>query len=503
VKTRRWRRGRQIVQAVSFLLSIALVVYTLRDLRSLLSADMLLRLDPLAAIAAMLSSRRWLASFVPAIIIVIATLVLGRFWCGWLCPLGTLIDWTSPRSSHSKAPSPRWRVVKYLLLFVTLFAALWGNLTMLILDPLTLFVRSVGTLALPAIHWLVMRAEMGLYKVTILRGILDVIDSALQGTLLSYKQPHYGGVLLTAGLLGGVLALNLLARRAWCRYFCPLGGLLSLLAKASWLKRRVNTSCVGCGICARGCRMGTIDDDRDFASDSGECILCLDCVTNCPEAAIAFGGDLRLDIGHSYDPTRRHVIGALGASLGIVALLKIAPSAHHPNPYRLRPPGTVEDDLLAACIRCGACIRACPSHGLQPSLTQSGFEGLSTPILVPKLGHCEYSCNECGIVCPTGAIPHLSLEHKQATVIGKAYIDPKICIAWSGRGDCIVCEEMCPVPEKAIILQEEQVADQAGDVRLLQVPVVLYERCIGCGLCENKCPVSGEAAIRVIVDPLG
>jgi len=211
VKTRHWHRGRQIVQAVSFLLSIALVVYTLRDLRSLLSADMLLRLDPLAAIAAMLSSRRWLASFVPAIIIVIATLVLGRFWCGWLCPLGTLIDWTSPRSSHSKAPSPRWRVVKYLLLFVTLFAALWGNLTMLILDPLTLFVRSVGTLALPAIHWLVMRAEMGLYKVTILRGILDVIDSALQGTLLSYKQPHYGGVLLTAGLLGGVLALNLLA----------------------------------------------------------------------------------------------------------------------------------------------------------------------------------------------------------------------------------------------------------------------------------------------------
>jgi NAD-dependent dihydropyrimidine dehydrogenase PreA subunit len=118
------------------------------------------------------------------------------------------------------------------------------------------------------------------------------------------------------------------------------------------------------------------------------------------------------------------------------------------------------------------------------------------------MGHCDYACTACGDTCPTDAIPSLPLEQKRETVIGKAYVDPELCIAWSGRGPCIVCEEMCPLPEKAIILDEKEFADGQGGTRTLQVPVVRHERCIGCGLCENKCPVNGEAAIRVIVDPL-
>jgi NAD-dependent dihydropyrimidine dehydrogenase PreA subunit len=94
------------------------------------------------------------------------------------------------------------------------------------------------------------------------------------------------------------------------------------------------------------------------------------------------------------------------------------------------------------------------------------------------------------------------LDQKQKTPIGKAYIDPRICIPWSGRGECIVCEEMCPLPEKAIVLEETTSQDESGEVRILQAPVVLHDRCIGCGLCENKCPVNGEAAIRVMVDPM-
>jgi polyferredoxin len=57
--------------------------------------------------------------------------------------------------------------------------------------------------------------------------------------LVVYPQPFYGGALLAAGLFAGVLALNLAAPRAWCRYFCPLGALLGLVSKVSWLKRRV------------------------------------------------------------------------------------------------------------------------------------------------------------------------------------------------------------------------------------------------------------------------
>lgn len=497
-----WRRLRQGVQAFSLLLSLVLVAYTLRDARGALAADDLLRLDPLVGAAAMLSTRHWLARFVPALVLLGATLALGRFWCGWLCPLGTLIDWISPRSRRGRALAPRWRGVKYGLLFVILFAALWGNLTLLILDPLTIFVRTLASVILPGLNWLIGQAEIALYNVPFLRGAIEVADSALRGPILAYEQPYYGGAVLIAALFGGILALNLIARRAWCRYFCPLGGLLSLISRASWLKRTRSGDCAYCGACEEDCRMGTIDINKNRASDSGECILCLDCAVACQQTAISFGRALWVDRGWAYDPTRRQALAALGVSLAGLALLKIAPGAHHPRPHRLRPPGAEEEALLSSCIRCGVCIRVCPTHGLQPSLTQSGPEGLWTPVLVPRLGECDYSCTECGSLCPTGAIPQLPPAQKRQTVIGKARIDPTVCIAWAAGWDCIVCEEMCPLPDKAIILQEKAFEDERGPWRTVMVPVVLYDRCIGCGLCENKCPVNGEAAIRVIVDPM-
>ena len=248
--------------------------------------------------------------------------------------------------------------------------------------------------------------------------------------------------------------------------------------------------------------MGAIDANGDHGVDSGECILCLDCAVGCAQGAVSFGGDWHVERGQPYDPTRRQALGALGVSLGGVALLGVARRGAYPDSHRLRPPGAEEEQMLGACLRCGACLRACPTHGLQPSINESGLEGLATPILVPRLGHCDYACTACGDICPTGAIPVLPLADKRETVIGKAYIDPVRCIAWSERGPCIVCEEMCPVPEKAIKLAEKQATDAGGASYVLQLPVLEYDLCIGCGLCEAKCPVVGDAAIRVIVDPM-
>ncbi|MFO7918317.1 MAG: 4Fe-4S dicluster domain-containing protein [Anaerolineae bacterium] len=497
-----WRRARQIVQILSLLAFFALVVYTFRDVQRPVNAQGLMRLDPLAALVTSLSTRRWIAAFIPALLLTMATLILGRFWCGWLCPLGTILDVVPAPSEGAGDARSGWRGVKYGLLFLILFAAFWRNTTLLILDPLAIFVRSVTALVIPGLNWLIVQLEGTLYKAGILRGVVDAVDAALQGTIISYRQPYYQGVLPLSLLLGGILALNLFKKRVWCRYLCPLGGLLSLLSRASWLKRRAAPSCVECSACEKVCPMGTIDGDEMYASDSGECILCMDCAADCPQGAIRFEGDVSIAWDKGYEPTRRQLLTALGASVGGLALLRVTPSTHHPDPRRLRPPGVKEEELLATCIRCGACMRACPSHGLQPSWTESGIEGLWTPILVPRLGHCDYSCTACGDTCPTGAIPSLSLEEKRETPIGKAYIDPELCIAWSGRSPCIVCEEMCPLPGKAIILEEKEVQDDRGGTRTLQVPVVQHERCIGCGTCENKCPVNGEAAIRVIVDPL-
>jgi len=498
-----WRRARQVVQAATLVFFFLLVVHSIASANPVLPRDTLLRLDPLAAVAAMLSSRAWLARFVPALFVVAGTLLLGRFWCGWLCPLGTIIDWTSPRRKQaSRGISPRWRSVKYVLLFLLLFFALWGSLTLMILDPLTIFYRAVSTVVIPALDWLITTAEVVLYRFAFLRDALNLLDSSLRGSLLSYQQPYYAGWLLAA-LVGGILALNLVERRFWCRYLCPLGGLLSLLARPAWLKRQVSSDCVSCGACSRECRMGTIDPQRDYASDSGECILCMDCGPRCPKSAIHFGGKRGLDRGWGYDPSRRQLLGAAGAGLGALALLNIAPDEHHPHPYRLRPPGATEQELLASCIRCGACMRVCPTHGLQPSVTEAGVQGLWTPILVPRLGNCEYSCTACGETCPTSAIPRLDQATKVTYAIGKAYIDQKVCIPWSGRADCIVCEEMCPLPDKAIKLEEHEVVDTwTRETRMRYFPVVRHDLCIGCGLCEQKCPVNGEAAIRVTVDPL-
>ncbi|MBC7254777.1 MAG: 4Fe-4S binding protein [Chloroflexi bacterium] len=498
-----WRRARRVVQAFAFFGALALVIVTTRHAWRGIGADTLMHLDPLAGLAAMLAARRWLGRFILGLSLLALTLLAGRFWCGWLCPVGTLLDWIGPRRRR-QAPAPRtpWRRVKYGLLFVILFAALWGNLTLLVLDPITLFIRTVGTVILPGVNWLVVQAEGALYRIPWLVGATATVDGALQGTLLSYKQPHYAGAALLGAVFSGVLLLNLWAPRAWCRYFCPLGGLYALVSKVSWLKRKVSPACVRCGACERGCPMGTVDSTRAYASDSGECTLCLDCAVECPKGAISFGGDVRPSLGWPYDPSRRQALGTFAASIGGMALLKIGARGNHPHPYRLRPPGAEEKTLLSRCIRCGACLRACPSHGLQPALAEAGLEGIWTPILVPRLGPCEYSCHTCGQVCPTGAIPRLPLEEKRLTPIGKAYIDPALCIAWSGRGPCIVCEEMCPLPQKAITLVELP-AGPAEQPITIQAPVVNHERCIGCGLCEFKCPVQGEAAIRVRIDPMG
>ncbi len=90
-------------------------------------------------------------------------------------------------------------------------------------------------------------------------------------------------------------------------------------------------------------------------------------------------------------------------------------------------------------------MKVCLTNGLQPVLWEAGLEGLYTSRLIPRMGYCAYTCNLCGQVCPTGAIPHLELKVKQATVLGTATINRTRCIPYTEGADCLVCEEHCPV----------------------------------------------------------
>jgi formate hydrogenlyase subunit 6/NADH:ubiquinone oxidoreductase subunit I len=119
-------------------------------------------------------------------------------------------------------------------------------------------------------------------------------------------------------------------------------------------------------------------------------------------------------------------------------------------------------------------------------------------VLKSRLGYCDYSCTACGQVCPSGAIPRLPLERKREQVIGVAVIDRDRCLPWAADTPCIVCEEMCPVPDKAVVLRpEREVTREDGSTARVARPEVIASRCVGCGICEYKCPLDGRAAIVV------
>ena len=159
----------------------------------------------------------------------------------------------------------------------------------------------------------------------------------------------------------------------------------------------------------------------------------------------------------------------------------------------IRPPGSIpEEKFVNACVRCGNCMKVCITNGLQPVMMDSGIAGVWTPHLVPEIGYCEYECTLCGEVCPTQAIRQLTVAQKEKARLGVAVIDHKTCIAWDGNDECIVCEEHCPVSDKAIKVREEIV-----NGKKIFRPTVDVDLCIGCGICQNKCPVRPVRAIRV------
>jgi formate hydrogenlyase subunit 6/NADH:ubiquinone oxidoreductase subunit I len=126
----------------------------------------------------------------------------------------------------------------------------------------------------------------------------------------------------------------------------------------------------------------------------------------------------------------------------------------------IRPPGAVEElEFLKRCIKCDQCIRVCPTNVLQPAWFEAGVEGLWTPVLNFRMGHCQLNCTACSQVCPTGAIQRVSVEQKLGLgdhaeagpiVLGSAHVDPGRCLPYSANIPCVVCEEVCPTSPKAI-----------------------------------------------------
>lgn len=302
--SRIWRWARQAVQVLTLLLFLYLLLGTRQEGTTFLAGDLFFRIDPLAGITTMVAGRNWVATLAWGGVTLLLTVVLGRVWCGWICPLGTILDWTParrPRPNRLDIPA-YWRQVKHLILFTTLLAAILGNLTLLILDPITLLFRTIANAVLPAFSFLVTAAETWLYQIGPLRPAIVWFDDLVRGSLLT-EQPFYWPSLLLGLVFVGVLALNAIRPRSWCRYLCPLGSLLGLVAKITWVRYVVDEAkCNACQRCALSCPTGAIDPEQKFAASTVECTVCLDCVEICPTRAITFHGQWGLARGHRHDP---------------------------------------------------------------------------------------------------------------------------------------------------------------------------------------------------------
>jgi len=165
----------------------------------------------------------------------------------------------------------------------------------------------------------------------------------------------------------------------------------------------------------------------------------------------------------------------------------------------IRPPGAVEEaKFLDLCLRCQQCVGICSTTGgcLQPAAGEAGLEGLWTPVGDMRTGYCEFNCNLCGQVCPSGAIKLLEIQAKQQYVMGLAFFDVSRCIPYYKGENCLVCQEHCPTADKAIKFNDVVVL-KSGVEKRVKLPYVEEKLCIGCGICEYKCPIAGQAGIFV------
>lgn len=427
---------RTLLPALAFAGSIALLAsfrYPLPDY-----ADLLLwwtRLDPLLLLQQLRAGHMpsWL--WLPLLLLGL-TLFFGRFFCGWLCPLGGLLAIVNGLKPKTV---PAWvqRLAPYRNAWLIFLLALLvlGSSWPLFLSPFHLLTAELTQLWQLKIPWL---------------------------------------------LLGILVSAIWIFPRFWCTYLCPTGLLLSQVSR--WRKLRVTppAACIHCGACQQICP--TASTLPDLLTTSPDCILCGRCTEKCPvgpfeilssrsepaSPEIEFGSFSRREILRS---------GCALFLAGAASPMLAKPVGANP----LRPPGALEeDDFLLHCSRCGRCVKVCPSQCLHPMPLNSGAAMFMTPRLIPRLSRCEL-CQQCQDVCPTGAIVKTPIPE---TFIGLAVIDQSRCLGWAEGKLCLVCKEQCP--------------RHAIDSDSLHRPSVQRNLCVGCGGCENACPIDPAA---IVVNP--
>ncbi len=489
--------ARRLSQTFFLGLFIYVLWSTIHPLKNFLSVHAFFVIDPNIMWFTSVSERQFIPSVSLSFVFVLLTLALGRFFCGWICPMGSMIDLAGNLNRRKTGLSPRAtkiiRSVKFFVLVVIFAFALTGIQVAWTMDPIVLAARFVSLNLIPTVTLVVDRSFTGIITSFNLYGAVYDLYRVLKSSIPGGEARYFVNSLPVLMFFLVVCLSSIALKRAWCRGSCPLGAIYALFARFS-VFRRTLSGCVSCGICSGKCRMGAIRKEGDY--EKMECVMCMDCVYDCPKKAARFvfpcpdaGKITAINASQRKGISRKDFLFLIISSILAIGMK----GAEKRGEALIRPPGASrEKRFVTRCVRCGNCMKVCPTNGLQPAMFQAGLEGIWTPYLSPEIGYCEYNCALCGEVCPTGAIPKLPIEIKRKTKLGLAIVDKKRCLAWGYDTECLVCEEHCPVPDKAIKISNASVSE-----RVIGRPVVDEKLCIGCCICQTKCPARPVRAIRV------
>jgi len=480
------RQVRILVQASVFGLWVALILSTHYPMNawlfSVFPPSLLLRIDPLVMTVVCGGMRMGISLLALGAVTLGVSLVLGRVFCGWVCPLGAIFDfygWFLRKLRIPfEGPSPSWfRFKYYLLTAILVFAVLGGVSPLMGFDPIVLLTRTAAVVMGPMLR---KSAMLSIGSGMPLGNFGWFVDGATFALFLV--------------IMSGTTRLS----RIWCRTACPLGAYLAVSSRYSVLRRQTE-DCIHCNICSQHCPTGAISFENAEVYNESECIKCFSCSSVCPVDANFFGLKSPLPSStETHSPVlldRRKVLFSAAVAAVSTPVLSLAAGPPKSNKKLMRPPMSREEhDFLSSCIRCGECMKACPTGILKPAGLEHGIRALWSPVMVATEGECQKGCNACSVACPTDAIVKYDIADKYKYKAGTAVLDSSRCISYGDGKFCSECVRACPTdairiqpgwkPEGAIGGSEEMAPPGQTPSRPISIS---FDRCVGCGACEFAC----------------
>ncbi|MFZ3048057.1 MAG: 4Fe-4S dicluster domain-containing protein [Desulfatirhabdiaceae bacterium] len=436
------------------------------------------------------------------IVIMILCVLFGRVYCSTVCPLGTLQDviifmarkkWKR-RKFQFRDPH---NVLRYSILALTVLVLITGSGFLLnLLDPFSTFGRIISNLLRPG--------------VIVVNNVAAIALEQL-GVHTLYRERWAIITPLSAGVSSAMLIivawLAATRGRLYCNTVCPVGALLSLVSKISFLKISIDPGvCKGCRLCEGVCKAGCIDL-RKKTVDISRCIACYNCLAVCQREGLRFENRWRRRVLAAQPDRKRrgfilnsgiYLLGLAGLTDETKKIIQSKPTTipvHVTSP--VSPPGSGSIvHFTGTCTACHLCVSACPSRVIVPTFLEFGILGMMQPRLNFHSGHCNYDCTICMNICPTGAILPLTVEKKKLTQLGIAKFIKENCVVYTDNTDCGACSEHCPTKAVDMVPYPNPVNKR------LKIPEVKPDYCIGCGGCEHACPTKPYKAIYVDGNPV-